>query len=202
MGMRTWFWLIAGPNGVGKTTYALRYLRAALGTVHFVSLDEIARGLSPLEPGVAGRSAGRMALVRARELMRAPATFAMETTLAGRAHLGLVGEAQAAGLAFGLLYFTVPEVETCLARVARRVTEGGHDVPEVDVRRRFARSATNFAAYAARADRWRVFDNRGPRPLAVAEGVGRRTEFADAERLAELPAALRDVQGWRDAGPG
>jgi predicted ABC-type ATPase len=48
--LQHWLWLIAGPNGVGKTTYAMRHLRAVLGTVHFLSLDEIARGLSPLEP--------------------------------------------------------------------------------------------------------------------------------------------------------
>lgn len=192
-----WFWLIAGPNGVGKTTYALRYLRAALGTVHFVSIDEIARGLSPLEPRAADRSAGRAALVRARELMRSGTTFAMETTLAGRAHLALAAEARAAGTSFGLLYFAVPDVETCLARVARRVTEGGHDVPEADVRRRFARSAANLALYARLADRWRVFDNRGARPVCVAEGAAARAEFADAERLADLPAPLREVAAWQ-----
>lgn len=195
--MTAWFWLIAGPNGVGKTTYALRYLRAALGTVHFVSIDEIARGLSPLEPRAADRSAGRVALVRARELMRSGTTFAMETTLAGRAHLALAAEARTAGTSFGLLYFAVPDVETCLARVARRVTEGGHDVPEIDVRRRFARSAANLALYAERADRWRVLDNRGSRPVCVVEGTAARAEFADAERLADLPAPLREVAAWR-----
>lgn len=195
------FWLIAGPDGVGKTTYAMRHLRAALGTVHLVSPGEIARGLSPLEPRAADRSAGRAALVRARELMRAGATFAMETTLAGHTHLGLATEAQAAGLSFGLLYFAVADVETCLARVARRVAGGGHDVPEADLRRRFARSGANLAAYAARAERWRLFDNRGPRPVCVAEGVDRRTEFADLERLADLPAPLRVVEGWRGLSP-
>lgn len=105
-----WFWLIAGPNGVGKTTYALRHLRAAIGSIHFVNLDEIARGLSPLEPRAADRSAGRVALMRARELIRARRTFAMETTLAGRSHLGLVSEAEARGLRFGLLYLALPSV--------------------------------------------------------------------------------------------
>lgn len=79
--------------------------------------------------------------------------------------------------------------------MARRVAEGGHDAPEADLRRRFARSAANLAAYAARAERWRLFDNRGPRPLCVAEGADRRTEFADAQRLAELLAPLRVVEG-------
>jgi predicted ABC-type ATPase len=199
--LQHWFWLIAGPNGVGKTTYAMRYLRSVLGTVHFLSLDEIARGLSPLEPRAADRAAGRVALTRARELMRQPATFAMETTLAGRTHLGLVEEARSAGLAFGLLYFAVPQVETCLARIARRVVEGGHDVPEADARRRFVRSAANFPTYAAKADRWRLLDNGGPRPVGVAEGTDRRAEFVDEERLAALPAGLGVVRDWRPLNP-
>jgi cell division protein FtsA len=47
---RPTLWLIAGPDGVGKTTYARRYLRAVAGTERFVNLDEIARGFSPLTP--------------------------------------------------------------------------------------------------------------------------------------------------------
>jgi predicted ABC-type ATPase len=44
------FWIIAGPNGVGKTTYVFRHIRSVAGTARFVNTDEIARGLSPLEP--------------------------------------------------------------------------------------------------------------------------------------------------------
>lgn len=185
-----WFWLIAGANGVGKTTYALRQLRSALGTFHFVNLDEIARGLSPLEPRAADRAAARVALARARELMRLHTTFAMETTLAGHAHRELVAAARGYGLHVGLLYFAVADPELCLERIARRVAEGGHDVPEADVRRRFVRSVANFARFAALADRWRLFDATGPRPGIVAEGEHDRARFRDEERLAGLPAAL------------
>jgi len=186
-----WFWLIAGPNGVGKTTYALRHLRAAIGSIHFVNLDEIARGLSPLEPRAADRSAGRVALMRARELIRARRTFAMETTLAGRSHLGLVGEAEARGLRFGLLYFALPSVELCLERIRRRVTEGGHDVPEADVRRRFSRSFGNLETYRARAAEWRIFDNRGSRPHAMADGAFGETRFSNADSLAAYAGLIR-----------
>lgn len=179
-----WFWLIAGPNGVGKTTYAMRHLRAAIGSIHFVNLDEIARGLSPLDPRAADRAAGRVALMRARELIRERRTFAMETTLAGRSHLGLVAEAEARGLQFGLLYFALPSVELCLERVRRRVTEGGHDVPAADVRRRFGRSFANLDRYRLRAAEWRIFDNRAVRPRAIADGAFGQTRFADGDGLA------------------
>lgn len=163
-------WLIAGPNGVGKTTYALKHIRAVSGSVHFINLDEIARGLSPIAPEVARLAAARVAIGRTREMISRRATFAIETTLAGRAQLGIIEEAAAAGFAVNLLYFIVPAVAVCIARVARRLSEGGHHVPEADIVRRFARSIDNFSRYARAADLWRVFDNSGPNPIAVAEG--------------------------------
>src|SRR3954465_2256685 len=81
---RPTFWLIAGPNGVGKTTYAMRHLRAVSGSINFVNLDEIARGLSPLDPSAAQIDAARVTLSRARGFLHARATFAMETTLSGQ----------------------------------------------------------------------------------------------------------------------
>src|SRR3954465_14320217 len=93
---RPTFWLIAGPKGVGKTTYAMRHLRAVSGSIHFVNLDEIARGLSPLDPSAAQADAARVALSRARGLrgfMQARVTFAMETTLSGRTHRSLLEDA-------------------------------------------------------------------------------------------------------------
>lgn len=200
--MPAWFWLIAGPDGVGRTTYAMRHLRAALGTFHFVNMDEIARGLSPLEPWVADRPAARVALQRARELIRARSTFAMETTLAGQAHRGLVREAGEAGMMFGLLYFAVANPEICITRVARRVREGGHAVREADLRRRFDRSIANFRSYADQAARWQVFDNTGLSPRTAAEGERSRITFVDPEVTAALPQGLVSPAAPGAGAPG
>lgn len=150
------FWLIAGPHGVGKTTYAFRNVAAVSGSLNFVNLDEIARGLSPLKPDLAGREAARIALDRAREFIRRGEVFSMETTMSGWTHLALMREARDAGLSPSLLYFSVASPEICLQRIARRVAEGGHDVPTEIVRRRFARSHANLGTYCASADLWRV----------------------------------------------
>ena len=161
-------WIIAGQIGVGKTTYAYRNIRAVSGSVHFVNLDEIARGLSPLDPSVARQAAARVALERMREFIADKVSFTIETTLAGRTHMQTVERARAAGLDVNLLFFAVREVETCLARIERRVSEGGHHVPEADVRRRFDRAVVNFADYAAVVDLWRMFDNNGAKPVVAA----------------------------------
>jgi predicted ABC-type ATPase len=181
-------WLIAGPNGAGKTTYAFRHIRAVSGSVRFVNLDEIARGLSPLDPSAVPRTAARVALQRIDDLIGEQQSFSIETTLAGLTHLRTIEAARANGYGINLLYFSVRDVETCRARIARRVSEGGHDVPEPDVRRRFTRSLANFPRYAAAVDLWRVFDNENHKPTVAAEG--RRGCVSVMNDMSRLPPAL------------
>jgi len=191
-----WMWMVAGPNGVGKTTYARGHLRAVTGSIRFANADELARGYSPLEPDAARVRAARALIELAGEYISAGVTFAVETTLAGRGHLSLARRAKAAGLRFGLLYFAVADVDTCLERIRRRVAVGGHDVPEADVRRRFVRSAANFPLYAAAADLWRVFDNTGPTSVA-AEGLGTRVAWRDGTLPEHVAGLLRGLEGGR-----
>ena len=166
-------WIVAGPNGVGKTTYAFRHIRAVAGTVRFVNLDEIARGLSPMDPDAERREAARIALGRFDAYVGANGgrgDFSLETTLAGLTYLPRLRAAKERGWRVHLLYFAVATPETALTRIARRVSEGGHMVPEVDARRRFVRSIANIPRYVALADMWRVFDNNGGQPKVAAEG--------------------------------
>jgi predicted ABC-type ATPase len=186
--MQPTLFLIAGPNGAGKTTFAFRHLQAVTGSVHFVNLDEIARGLSPLQPSLGQQQAARVALSRTRGLIRKSASFSIETTLSGKTHLRTIAAAHAAGFKVSLLYFAAPDVKTCLARIARRVAEGGHDVPSEDVRRRFARSLANLPIYAAACCLWRIFDASGPTPKVSAEG--RRACAASVGDTARLPPSL------------
>lgn len=186
------FWLIAGPNGVGKTTYAFKHVVAISGSVNFVNMDEIARGLSPLAPVAAEREAARVALWRARFFIANNIVFSMETTMSGNVHLALMEEAREAGLSPVLLYFSVRDPEICLQRIARRVAEGGHDVAEDIVRRRFTRSHANLARYAAAADLWRVYEASGPKPCLALEGRGKELDHRDDDCLAGANDQIRD----------
>jgi ABC-type branched-subunit amino acid transport system ATPase component len=58
--------VIAGPNGAGKTTFAREFLQPDRGIVHFVNVELIAAGLSPLRPALAARAAGRFGPCRTR----------------------------------------------------------------------------------------------------------------------------------------
>ena len=184
-------WLIAGPNGVGKTSYARRYFRELSGADEFVNLDEIGRGLMPLRatPDAAtGAAAARIALGRVAGNIAAGKTFAVETTLAGRTHLRTIAAARAAGMATQLVFCMLPDITTCLARIATRVAGGGHAVPEADARRRFLRAPANFATYAAAVDHYVILDTQLGEPRPVLSGPPR--SVADAALLAGLPAVL------------
>ena len=185
-------WLVAGPNGVGKTTYAFRHIRAVSGSVRFVNLDEIARGLSPMEPDAERAEAARIALGRIEALVAGNGSrtdFTIETTLAGLTYMRRLRNARARGWRVHLLYFAVADPEIALARIARRVSEGGHAIPERDARRRFDRSIVNLPRYLALADLWRIFDNNGPQPKVAAEGRGACISYSGFQD--RLPAGLR-----------
>jgi len=181
-------WLIAGPNGVGKTTYARRYLREVAGTDAFVNLDEIARGLQPLRStpdAETARAAGRYALERLHWAISHKRSVAVETTLAGQTHRRSISLAHAAGMRVELVFCLLPDVETCLARITARVTAGGHHVPQADVRRRYARAVENFSGYAALVDHWVVLDTQRADPRLAAHGPPLR--IADEALAQALP---------------
>ena len=187
--------LIAGPNGAGKTTYAFRHIKAVSGSTRFVNLDEISRGLSPLEPTAAANRAARIALTLTHALIRERVSFSIETTLAGSIHLRTIAAARSAGFEIVLLYFPAASPELCLSRIARRVAEGGHDMPEIDVRRRFAHSLQNLSDYAAQATLWRIFDLTRLPVRVAAEG---RLGCVEARAGNGLPQVLVE---WLDDLP-
>ena len=90
-----------------------------------------------------------------------------------------------------LLFFAVSSPEQCLVRIARRVTEGGHDVPEADVRRRFIRGLANLPLYAVACNFWQIFDADLPRPKVVAEGHGAKLNFRSA-----VPHSRPEIEAW------
>lgn len=119
----------------------------------------------------------------------------METTLAGKAQLRLIAQAHRGGLAANLLYFSASDPSICLERIARRVAEGGHDVPEDLVRRRFARSLANLPAYLAACDLWRVYEASGSSPALALEGRATSVTHIDSERLLSAHPIIAAIAG-------
>ena len=165
--------IIAGPNGAGKTTFATEFLAREAGVPAFVNADLIARGHSPLHPAFPAIEAARLMLDEMRRRARQGESFSFETTLAGRAALRWIRDWQRDGYLVCLYFLTLASVDQAISRVRARVEQGGHDVPEPVIRRRFARGWSNFVQfYRPRVDRWAVYDNSGPFPALVEEGGG------------------------------
>lgn len=163
--------IIAGPNGAGKTTFARSFLPEEAHCERFINADLIAAGLSPFAPEVAALKAGRLMLAEIDECVRKGESFAFETTLAGLAYLGRIQAWRAAGYHVSLFFLRLPNAETAIARVAERVLQGGHHIPEPVIRRRFAAGLRNFEqAYKAAVDAWVEFDNVGAEPVLMQWG--------------------------------
>ena len=81
------------------------------------------------------------------------------------------------GFEIVLVYIGTEDVEINLARIRNRVLAGGHDVPQEDVRRRYARSYKNLPTAIKRADHSILFDNStddGYRLVAILGTTGSR----------------------------
>lgn len=163
-------YIIAGPNGAGKTTASFTLLPDVLHCPNFVNADEIARGLSPFAPETVAFQAGRIMLERIKELLPQRVDFAIETTLATRSYVQLVHRAQALGYKVHLIFFFLANEEQAIARVAQRVSNGGHNIPKEDIRRRFKRGIYNLLnLYMPICDNVHVYNNAHGDAILVAK---------------------------------
>ena len=160
--------VIAGPNGAGKTTFAREFLPHEADCPVFVNADLIAAGLAPFAPDTAALQAGRVMLEQLERHFAARQSFAFETTLAGRGYLRSIARWQAAGYRVKIIFLKLASAEEAIARVAERVRQGGHGIPEDVIRRRFVAGLANFERwYAPRVDAWAVYDNSGTQPVLL-----------------------------------
>lgn len=160
--------IIAGPNGAGKTTFAREFLPNEAGCPVFVNADLIAAGLAPFAPEAAAVRAGRLMLSELRRHFVDGESFAFETTLSGKAYLRHIKEWRAADYRVELIFLRLNSADEAVARVAQRVKQGGHNIPELVIRRRFAAGLENFTRYYAPAvDAWALYDNSAELPQLV-----------------------------------
>lgn len=157
--------IIAGPNGAGKTTFAREFLPQEADCPVFVNADLIAAGLAPFAPESAAMQAGRLMLSELDRHFAARVSFAFETTLSGRGYLRQIRQWQAAGYSVKLIFLRLNSADEAVARVAQRVLQGGHDIPEPVIRRRFVSGFDHFVRlYAPLVDAWALYDNSGEQP--------------------------------------
>lgn len=165
-------YIISGCNGAGKTTASYSVLPKLLDCKQFVNADEIAKGLSPFCPESVAIQSGKLMLLRIEELLAADETFSIETTLATRSYSELVKRAQEKGYKVTLLYFWLNSPELAVERVARRVSEGGHNIPKDVIYRRYEKGLKNlFDIFIPIVDSWMIVDNGVEPREIIAKGT-------------------------------
>jgi len=185
-------YIIAGPNGSGKTTFAKKFLPEYAKCPNFVNADLIAQGLSPFSPRIAAMKAGRLVLREIRNYAEKGADFAFETTLAGKSYVLLFKELKKKNYHLHLFFLWVPSPELALARIRERVAEGGHDVPPQDVRRRFHRGIQNlFKLYKSLSDSWMLFDNAGSTPKLIVEEKSGKLSIIDKDSYDKITGGFQ-----------
>lgn len=169
-------YVIAGCNGAGKTTASFTVLPEMLECREFVNADEIAAGLSPFNPEGVAIEAGRLMINRILHLLKEGETFAFETTLATRSYVKLIQQAQKRGYFVTLLFFMLSSPEQACKRVAKRVSEGGHNIPTDVIHRRFENGLNNlFKLYMPICDYWTLYDNSTCPANKIASGCKDQT---------------------------
>jgi len=185
--------VIAGPNGSGKSTAAPWLLRDYLAVTEFVNADTIARGLSAFNAEGAAFQAGRIMLERMRRLAEARVDFAFETTLAAHTFAPWLDRLRRdKGYRVYLLFIWLPAPEMAIARVATRVQQGGHHVPDEVVRRRYDRGLSNFFhIYRPIIDEWMMVDTteHGRPQLIAAQTDDQLPDIAQ-------PESWEEIQRW------
>jgi predicted ABC-type ATPase len=149
--------LLAGPNGSGKSTL-WTYVLGPVLHLEFVNADAIAAQRWPSDPERHAYEAAAVAAERRQELIEARSSYATETVFSHESKVELVRHAVDAGYLVTLHIVAVPE-DLAVDRVANRVENGGHAVPESKVRERHGRLWAHLAVAIGLVEQSRVYDN-------------------------------------------
>jgi predicted ABC-type ATPase len=195
------FYLLAGPNGAGKSTlYKALTLQGTIpASAEFVNADlhEAAHLQHIADLEARSEAARHWADARRAELLRTGQSFVSETVFSHESKLALIEEAQQLGFFVMLMVVCLDDPQRLLARVASRVTEGGHAVPPERILARYPRTLANLAVAVRLADLAILYDSE-----AVSSGTHRmvaicRRDWTD-EKVSPLPlwakAVLSDMK--------
>ena len=150
-------WILAGGNGAGKSTFHRLFL--APRGVKLLNADMIAADLDPATPARAGYRASYLTAKLGEELLRQGLSFCYETVFSHETKIDFVAKAKALGYQIVLVYIHLETVALNEARVAQRVSEGGHSVPHEKIRTRIPRTLEHIAAVLPLVDEARLLDN-------------------------------------------
>ena len=163
--------VLAGVNGAGKSSVGGKQFRAA--GAQYYNPDEAARKVrkanNRLTQSEANSIAWRIGKTLLERAIQERKDFAFETTLGASTMTELLIRAAGAGFEVHIWYAGLASPEQHIARVRTRVMQGGHDIPEEDIRRRFEHSRLNLVRLMPHLASLRIFDNSTDANLKIGE---------------------------------
>ena len=150
-------WLLAGGNGAGKSTFYQRFLEPR--GIRLVNADRIARKIASKAPEKASYDAAKLAECIRYELLKQSVSFCFETVFSHPSKIDFVAHAKALGYEVILVFIHLDNPELNLARVAQRVIEGGHFVPDKKIKTRLPRTLKHITKALPIADEVHLLDN-------------------------------------------
>lgn len=182
-------WVLAGGNGAGKSTFYQQFL--APQGVQFVNADDIAHDLDSRRQETVSYDAAKIAERLRHELLHAGISFCFETVFSHPSKIDFLAEAKALGYEVVLVFIHLQMGELNLARVAQRVSEGGHKVPVEKIISRIPRTLQHIQSALPLADKAQLYDNSSsefPFQLVARLAKGALIQTADP-----LPGWAREM---------
>ena len=190
--------VLAGVNGAGKSSIGGAMLRQA--GIEFYNPDAAARSFLSSSLGMSQREANAAAWQQGRRLLERAIDegkdFAFETTLGGNTIASLRKKAITRGIEVRIWYVGLEGPELHIARVRSRVELGGHDIPEANIRERYARSRTNLIELQPNLTELKVFDNTAEGDPQKGQTPAPKLLLHQKKRKIVSLCDLRSVPQW------
>lgn len=188
-------YIIAGANGSGKSTLAKILLKEK--QLEFLNADDIAKEIAPNAMNNVPISAGKVYFQRLNLYFKNNKSFAVETTLSGKNTLKIIEQAKKQNYTIILIYSFLNNCTSCINRVRKRVQNGGHNVPEQDITRRYYKSIYNFwNKYQFLVDEWTIFYNGYDyAPIIIANGNKNNIKISNSAMYNEFQDIIKLAKG-------
>jgi len=182
-------WMLVGGNGAGKSTFYELALKP-LG-MPFINADLIAKEIYPNDPEGNSYNAAKLAESMRYEQLQAGNSFCFETVFSHPSKIDFIAQAKALGYQIILVVIHVATNDLNKARIAQRVIEGGHNVPDQKVEARIPRALNNIRTAIPLCDEVRVLDNSSlSEPFKPVLTVKRGQRI---EHINPLPEWVKDI---------
>jgi predicted ABC-type ATPase len=163
--------VIAGPNGSGKSSLIARLRARGIDLGAYINADDIELGLKDMpDPQLRSREAQKLADAQRAECLEGKQSFSFETVMSHPSKIDLMQEAREQGYHVSLAFVAVDNPGVNVRRVALRVSQGGHPVPEDRIVARYSRTLALLPRAILVTHEAVLFDNSeagsGPRPIA------------------------------------